>query len=632
MPKTIAAAVPPTTFTVAMPNRDEHLFEVSMALSPFASAQTTFDLVLPAWTPGSYAIRDYARNVQNLRVAEASGRPLAVAKVDKSRWRVNVGSASRGPFQLSYAVYANELSVRTSHLDATHGYGNGASLFLYAEGRKQEPQRLRFVLPAGWKVSIALPERRGVFEAESYDELVDSPFECGTHRTFDFTVRGKPHTLALWGSGNEDADRLVRDLTVIVEAGAELFGGLPYDRYLFIVHIAAGARGGLEHRASQTVGISPWKFRPDKSYREVLELFAHEHFHAWNVKRIHPAALGPFDYGREVYTRDLWAMEGLTSYYQGVLLARAGLVAPKHLFEAWAKEMKAHRDNPGSEVQSAEDASFDAWIRLYHPDENSPNVSESYYRRGELVGLGLDLTIRKETGGRKSLDDVLRLLWSRWGLRGVGYPEGEVERSVEAVLGPGVKDFFDRYIHGVATPDLADLLTAFGLTLSEKAEKEDDEKEAEEGNGGPPAPVKTKADFGLKTKEENDRLLVAEVYAGRAAYAAGLYAGDELVAFDRVKADEEQIKRIERDAVPGTQVLVTVFRRDRLVEVPLVLGSRRAFTYEIKPGDAASPEQKALFASWLGQPFPEKQKLSVPGPGPVRLPTPKKDEKVGRRR
>ena len=589
-------ARPATAFTVSMPRPSTHLFEVEMDVAPFARAVRTFDLCLPVWTPGSYLVRDHARHVRDMVVTGPTGERLPLRKVEKSRWRVTVGAkGARGPFRVSYRVYAFELTVRTSHLDATHGFGNGACLFLHVEGRKGEPQLLRFRLPRGWKASVALPRRGGSFVAADYDELVDSPFECGTHRTFPFRVRGVPHTLALWGEGNEDAARLVRDLGRIVETAADLFGGLPYERYLFLVHLAEGARGGLEHRASQVCGVSPWKFRPEAAYRDVLSLFAHELFHAWNVKRIRPARLGPFDYGRESYVRDLWALEGITSYYEHLLLVRAGLEEPKHAFAAWAKDLKEHQETPGRLVQSAEEASFDTWIRFYRPDENSPNVSESYYRRGALVGLGLDLAIRGETGARRSLDDVVLSLWRRWGSRGKPYPEGAWEAAAVEAGGDGVRSLFDRWVRGVESPPFEKLLPRVGLLLRERPE---------EGRDGAAGDVADVADLGWKTKSDTGRVVVSEVYEGRAAYAAGVSAGDELVAVDGVRADDEQMKRVVRDFPPGRRVLLHVFRLGRLVEVPVVLGARRPVTGEIAPDPAAGEREKEQFARWLGAPFP----------------------------
>jgi predicted metalloprotease with PDZ domain len=571
-----------TTFTVGMPRPGTHLYEITMQVAPFASPVAWFDLVLPVWTPGSYMVREFSRHVRDLAASGPSGEPLPAVKIEKNRWRVGMlDDPHEGPFTIRYRVYANELTVRTSHLDASHGYGNGANLFFYVEGRKEEPQSVRFALPAGWRVSIALPRISGVFRASDYDELVDSPFECGTHRVLSFRALGVPHEVAIWGKGNEDPRRLV-------------FGGLPYDRYLFLVHLAAGAGGGLEHRASQSVGMEPFSFRPESSYRENLRLFSHELFHAWNVKRIHPAPLGPFDYTKEAYTRDLWAMEGITSYFEGLLLVRAGLTTPEAFFEEMGKRLKAHRETPGARVQSAETASFDAWIRHYRPDENSPNVAESYYRRGSLVGWALDLAIRRSSGGRRSLDDVMRRLWRRWGAPGKPYPAGEIERLASAAAGRSLVSFFDRFVRDVETPPFERLLPSFGLLLKEKPEAEE---------GVTPRRPRARADFGWKTKDEKGRLTVAEVYAGRAAYEAGINAGDDLVAIDGEKADEDGLKRIERDGKPGARVEVTLFRRKRLLTVPVVLGATRAFAYEIVADASAEARERRRMRRWLGRPL-----------------------------
>lgn len=603
-----------TRFTVAMPRPETHLYEITMEID--ARGASIVDLVLPVWTPGSYLVREFARHVRDFSAKEISskvrgagsgarrgGRPIAAEKISKNTWRLSSppkkspsSSSSLSSVLVSYRVYAHELTVRTSHLDSSHGYGNGANLFFYAEGRKDEPQEVAFALPRGWKTSMALPARGGVFRAVSYDELVDSPFECGTHRTIDFRVKGVPHTLALWGSGNEDAARLVKDLKKLVAEAASLFGGLPYERYLFLVHLAPGARGGLEHRASQSVAIDPWAFRPEKAYRNTLLLFSHELFHAWNVKRIRPAALGPFDYTKEVHTKDLWAMEGITSYYEVLLAARAGLVTPAQAFEQWATSWTGHLETPGREVQSAEMASFDTWIRFYRPDENSANVAESYYRRGQLLGLALDLTLRGATSGRRGLDDVMRLLWRRWGARGKGYPEGAVEEAAARVMGsaPRTRRFFDRYVRGTESPDLAKLLPAAGLELKLVPESEEGVTDAD--------PVKTRGDFGWKTKTENGRLLVAEVREGGAAMRAGVSAADVIVAVDEVRASEDFLRRKAIEAGPGSRIRVSVFRRERLLSLLLTLGTRKAGVWKIEPSKDAPAGAKRLARRWLRVP------------------------------
>jgi predicted metalloprotease with PDZ domain len=580
-----------TRFTVSMPRPETHLYEIAMEVDPRGAK--ALDLVLPAWTPGSYLIRDFARHVRDVTAVDARGRPLAIEKTAKSAWRLTFEEKSSGPLFVRYKVYAHELTVRTSHLDASHGYGNGANLFFYVDGRKDEPQELRFTLPRGWKVSLALPAGGRVFRAADYDELVDSPFECGSHRTFAFTARGVPHTLALWGGGNEDPARLVRDLKKLVREAAALFGGLPYERYLFIVHLSAGARGGLEHRSSQSVALDPHAFRPEKSYREALLLFAHELFHAWNVKRIRPEAFGPFDYGHEVHTKDLWVLEGFTSYYEVLLLARAGLLTQAQAFEEWTTKWKEHLATPGRTVQSAEIASFDACIRFYRPDENSVNVSESYYRRGALLGLALDLTLRRETGGRRGLDDVFRRLFRTYAAKGRGYPPGAVEETAARVAGAraGVRGFFDRYVRGTSTPDLARLLRAAGLRMREVPE-------AEPGVTDAMRP-RLHAYFGWKTKAENGRLVVTEVLAEGPAQRGGVNAGDVLVAVGGHRASEESVARFEKERKPGTLVLVTVFRRDLLETHRVRLGERRASVFRIDALPGASAGARRLKKRWL---------------------------------
>lgn len=584
-----------TRFTVAMPRPETHLFDITMEVDP--SGARSIDLVLPVWTPGSYLVREFARHVRDFSAKDKSGRPLGVEKISKNTWRVS-SSFKENPLSslsIRYRVYAHELTVRTSHLDASHGYGNGANLFFYVEGRKDEPQELRFVLPRGWKTSIALPARRGIFRAADYDELVDSPFECGTHRTFPFSVQGVPHTLAVWGRGNEDAARLVGDLKKLVREAAALLGGLPYPRYLFLVHLSPGARGGLEHRASQSVALDPHAFRPEKSYRDALLLFSHELFHAWNGKRIRPEAFGPIDYGREVHTKDLWALEGITSYYETLLLLRAGILTEAQAFEQWTTLWKVHLETPGRKVQSAEMASFDTWIRFYRPDENSANVSESYYRRGALLGLALDLTLRRATGGRRGLDDVMRRLFRAYAAKGRGYPPGAIEEASVRVAGarPLVRGFFDRYVRGTGTPDLARVLLTAGLRLHEAPETEEGVTDA-----GPP---RVRATFGWKTKSESGRLIVAEVIAGGPAERAGVSAGDHLVAVDGLRATEDLVVRLEKERKPESRVDVTVFRRDVLETHRVRLGGRRASVWKIDARADAPPEARRLKKRWLAR-------------------------------
>jgi predicted metalloprotease with PDZ domain len=310
-------------------------------------------------------------------------------------------------------------------------------------------------------------------------------------------------------------------------------------------------------------------------------------------------------------------LEGITSYYEWLLIVRAGLVEPKHALEEWAKSIKAHRETPGSTVQSAEESSFDTWIRLYRPDENSANVSESYYRRGALIGLALDLSIRESSGGRFSLDDVMRHLWKEYGSQDRGYPAGAFEKAVSVATGFVPRRFFADFIEGTKTLPFETLFLPTGLRFEEKAEKDEDDDDSKDSKG--PRPIKEKPDFRWKTKTENGRVFVTEVHSGGAAEKAGVNASDEIAAIDAFKCDEDLLKRIANDRKPGQTVRLHVFRRSQLLEIPVVLGAKRFSKYDISPVDNPEPKQVALFSGWLGQPFPEKKKEEGKDQKPERL-------------
>ncbi|HLG43272.1 MAG TPA: hypothetical protein VI643_07895, partial [Planctomycetota bacterium] len=335
-------------YTLSFPRPSNHLVDVEIEIR---EAHAPFiDLVMPAWIPGSYRIRDFARNVQDFR----AGR---FRKIDKSTWRVETGG--RATVRARYRVYAFELSVRTSHVDGDHAHLNPAGLCMYVSGRMDEPCELRIAPPPGWKVATGLPRRNGAWVAESYDHLADCPVEVSKFLRRDFRVRGRGHEFVVCGPGNYDLRGLVRDAAKIVEAGARLFGGLPYDRYVFILHATDGIGGGLEHRNSTSLMFPRLDFKPRENYRRALNLIAHEYFHLWNVKRILPQAFRPYDYTREVYTDLLWLMEGFTDYYALLLVSRAGLITAKEAREALGKWFEGYHLKPGRRVQSLTESSFD---------------------------------------------------------------------------------------------------------------------------------------------------------------------------------------------------------------------------------------------------------------------------------
>jgi predicted metalloprotease with PDZ domain len=593
------------SYTLAFPQPHTHLYEVSLTIGNVTTPQ--LDLSLPIWTPGSYLAREYARHVQDFNADDRLERPLPWRKIDKATWRIETGASSDGQktVRVSYRVYANELATQTSHLDATHAYFNGASLFMYIPSAVNRPHRIKFITPEGWRVTTPLalkPDADGYYTAADYDRLVDSPTEIGTHKLLEFTVRGKPHRAAIWGQYEFDDNRLMNDLAKIVEEGAKMFGGLPYDHYTFIIHVQPGIGGGTEHLNSNVSMTTPVAFKYERGYKSFLGLESHEYFHHWNVKRIRPLALGPFDYQRENYTRGLWVSEGVTSYYGDLLLRRAGLISVNEYLEGLADTVVGYEQTPGRFEQSAESASFDAWIKLYRPDENSINSAMSYYTKGELLGMMFDIEIRALTGAAKSLDDVMRLLLENHGLPKPGFTEAELKAAFEKVAGVDLTNFWNRFVAGHDEIDFAAYFNKAGLQLAKGYRP-----------GSPYAAGKTDkpGSLGVRTRANGDRVVVANVIAGSPAYEGGVNAADELVAIDGKKIDANN--GVERQGQPGLLpnllndlragqgVTLTVFRHERLMSFDLTAAVKPFDYYAITELKDASEAQKALRDSWLSK-------------------------------
>jgi predicted metalloprotease with PDZ domain len=569
-----------------------HLFEVE---ARFPSLDV-LEAVLPVWTPGSYLLREYARHVQDVTAEDESGQPLRVERRDKRTWVVE----SHGrPAILRYRVYANELTVRTSHLDGTHGYFNGATLFLYAEALRALPHRLRVSAPPGWSVFSSLERDGEDWVARDHDTLVDSPVEVGPHQPLSFLAGGVPHQVVVWGEPKPDAQRLLSDLKGVCEAEAAFFGSLPLERYLFLVYLTDKGRGGLEHMASSTLLFGRQALQTQKGWEDFLTLAAHEYFHLWNVKRIKPRALVPFRYGEETYTRLLWAFEGTTSYYDSLLVRRAGLMAPQRYLTKLGEALSALAAAPGRGVQTLEEASLTAWVKYYRPDENSVNSGVSYYLKGELVALCLDLTLRQLTSDAASLDDVLRLLWQRYG-DGRGVPEDGVEAAAGEVAGQSLTPFFDRALRSTGELDLA-VLTHVGLEARSRV------RESPTDRGGTPPRVKSgesreRGWLGVVPRPGNT---LASVLAGSPAMDAGLYAEDEVLALDGEKVDAAGLLSRCEERAPGTRATVHVFRRDRLMEVSVTLGARPADAVWLARVEKPTDAQKASYQKWMGASWEE---------------------------
>jgi predicted metalloprotease with PDZ domain len=571
-------------YVLSMPDPQTHLFHVRMEVR--GAPGEFVDFVMPVWTPGSYKVRDFARHVQDF-----SAGPHPWKKLDKSRWRVFAG----GDITVEYRVWAFELSVQTSHLDAEHGYVNGAGVFFYADGHKDAPVTLEVRAPRGWRVATGLDRRGRLFTAPNYDILVDCPLEIGTFRERSFKVRGVPHRLVLHGRGNYDEDRLVRDIRRIVAAEVSIFRHIPYRHYTFILHHAADRGGGLEHLNSTSLQYPPTAYRPREKYNNFLELVAHEFWHLWNVKRIRPEVLGPFDYEREVYTTLLWVLEGLTSYYDTLIPCRARLFPPETYFKRVAERIQKYEEKPGRRRQSLSESSFDTWIKLYQPNENAPNCQMSYYEKGELVGLCLDLEIRRRTHRRASLDDVFRALYDEYGREGRGFPEGEFKRTCERFAG-NLDRFFADYVDGTADIPWNRFLGIAGLRLEKEPRKPDE--------GEPRRPERPW--LGITTQKTAGALTVAAVLEDSPAWQAGLSPRDEIVALDGARVNPDEFDKRLEDYEPGDRVRVAVFRAGYLKEIPVTLGRKENLQWTIRKVKDPSPAQKDVYEGWLWRPWDER--------------------------
>ncbi|GMT96336.1 PDZ domain-containing protein [Corallococcus caeni] len=583
-------------YHVAMPRPHAHLFEVEAA---FPAGPDVLDAVMPVWTPGSYLVREYARQVQDVTAQGPDGQPLPVRRVDKRTWRVDARGQA---VTLRYRVYANELSVRTSHLDGSHAYFNGATVFLYTEGTRALPHHVTVDAPQGWRTFCALDSEGATFHAPDYDTLVDSPFEVGPHTPLTFTAAGVPHEVVVWGDSVPDAERLCADMQRICEAQARMYEGLPLKRYLFLVYLTDKGRGGLEHQASTALLFPRTGLSSNRGWEDFLTLVAHEYFHLWNIKRVKPRALVPFDYSQENYTTLLWAFEGGTAYYDNLFVRRAGLMSASRYLARLGETLSLLHSTPGRRVQTLTEASLVSWVKHYRPDEHSTNSAISYYLKGEVVCALLDLEVRRATRDARCLDDVMRLLWQRHG-DGSGVPEDGVEKAASEVAGVDLTPFFDQAVRSTDDLDYG-VFAHVGLELSFRM------REAPNDKGGTPPRLKgeprPKGWLGVTVRGSSTLSTVPE---GTPALEAGLYPEDDVVALDGWRVDGAGLIARCEDKRPGDTVRVTLFRRDRLLEVPVVLGQKPADAAWLQRVERPTDAQKAAFQAWLGAPWDE-----TPGP------------------
>lgn len=580
-----------------------HLFAVRCTVGDPDPAGQVFRL--PAWIRGSYLVRDFAKHVVRVTARDEGGE-LAVERLNKSTLRV---APARGPLTLEYTVYAYDDSVRKAYLDSRRGFFNGSSLFYAVAGREAEPLEVEVARGgapdcARWKAATAMTplsvdaDGFGTYRCWDYEEALDHPFELGAFLRVDFRAGGIPHAFVLAGRCEPDTERLARDVTKIVEAQRQLFGNEPkLDRYLFLTRVLGAGYGGLEHRSSTALVCSrndlPAPGAPglSREYRGFLGLVSHEYFHLWNVKRITPEAFRKSDLSAEAYTGDLWHYEGVTSYYDDLMLLRAGLIEAPAYLDLVSETATRLARTPGRHVQTLAESSFDTWVKYYQPDENTPNSAVNYYIKGALAALCLDLHLRLRT--QVTLDDVMRELWKRFGASGAGVPERGLEAVASELAGIDLSAEFDAWLRSTRELPLAELLGEFGVDARLRAALGDADNGGRIGNGRAAG-----ASLGVRLKP--GEMTVAHVVAGGPAQRAGISGGDVLVALDGLRLTAAGWTARQHALAEGRACVLHYFRGDELLEARLAPEALPQDTWTFTLTESPPAEKLARRKAWLG--------------------------------
>ncbi len=598
-------------YIVSIPDPTKREIHVQL---PIKSGADGLTLRLPAWIPGSYMIRDFSRHIVEMSATGSDGRHLQIEKIDKHSWRV---AADKEEICVDYIVYANDLSVRGAHVDNTHAFFNGASLYLAVEEMQHLPHRVEILKPgadacANWQVATTLPavaaddQGYGQYEAQDYEHLIDYPVEIADLSTAEFAVDGIQHRIAIYGKHHCDFKRLCDDLVKICGTHAQLFGELPLQQYLFLVTAVGDDYGGLEHRDSTSLickrddlPVDEGK-EPSDGYRRFLGLCSHEYFHLWNVKRIQPLKLKESLLDQEAYTSLLWAFEGITSYYDDLALLRSGIIPLKSWLELMTQTISRVMRSKGRHRQSVADSSFDAWTKFYKQDENSSNAIISYYAKGSLIAFGLDMTLRQRSEDRVSLDDLMRLLWQRHGKTGVGVDEDDIQHLAEELLGEPLALFFNNYVYGVEELPLDSWFAQIGIGYQLRAAK----KIEDTGKVYNCEPEKSQAVqvLGGRTANHQAGVELLSVTSAGAAQQSGLIAGDVIIAVDGLKVTQKNIERRIAQLPQDEATIIHAFRRDEFMEFDFMPQLAESDTCDlwIKHASKSFPEQQRRL-KWLAQ-------------------------------
>ncbi len=593
-------------YTITPSSPEAHLYEVVCSIQkPDPGGQIVY---LPAWIPGSYMIRDFAKNITEIS-ATSNNQPISLSKQDKQTWLCDKTSS---PIEITYKVYAWDLSVRTAHLDTTHAFFNGSSVFLAVKDQENDPVQVTINLPndknyKDWQVATTLTREQtklfsaGNYSAENYEALIDHPVEMGCFDNIDFKVNGIPHHIIITGVHTSDLTRLATDVEKICQTHVNMFGELPeMERYIFLLTIVGSGYGGLEHRSS-TALICNRKDLPIKGvqklnddYVNLLGLFSHEYFHTWNIKRIKPEEFIPYQLQNETYTELLWAFEGITSYYDELGLVRSKTIDEKTYLELLGKNITRVMRGSGRHKQTLLESSYDAWTKFYQQDENAPNAIVSYYVKGALFAMCLDLKIRAVSKHKNSLDDVMRELWLSYGNKGIGINSSTIPDIIQSLTKQSFSDFFADYLDSLDDLPLGSLLEVVGLKLEKRATDNMDD------TGGKPSDKENNTfNLGVKLLSNPLGAKVQVVYDGGAIQQSGIACGDIIIAINKLKASKDNLLSLLSTYFSEDTILFDVFRRDELKTFSVKLQAPVNNTYFITLPEQ-TPENKTRH-SWLGR-------------------------------
>lgn len=575
-------------FNISFTEPQAHYIDVQMEISGLKGEY--IDLKMPVWTPGSYLIREFAKNVEEFKAKDASGVLLASQKTNKNTWRVSIGKANR--IKVSYRVYAFEISVRTSFVDEAHAFLSPTGVFMYPEGRLKEASTITINPHKTWtRISTGLESLgagSNTFIAPDFDILYDSPIEIGNQDVFEFEAAGVKHEVAMYGGGNYDPEVLKDEMARIIVEQTKMFGVNPNKRYVFIVHNFNSGGGGLEHLNSTVLGASRNSYHTDAGRLKFLSLVSHEYFHLWNVKRLRPIALGPFNYNEENYTNNLWIAEGFTAYYQDIFTKRAGLLRPERYLTGLATSISSVENQPGNRVQSLSESSFDAWIKLYRPNENSANSTISYYSKGALIAMILDLEIIHSTKAQYGLDEVMKAMYDEYFVKKQrGYTDAEFKTMIEKISGSNFDEFYVNYVNGVKQIDYNKYFLYAGLELIDDSANEND------------------AYMGVVSTLKDAKTVITQVARDSPAWMAGLNVNDEIVAINEARisiASDSRVSEIEKyisNKRPGDKLDILINRDGILLKKELVLSQNKNHRFRIIAHDNINTEQMAVRKRWL---------------------------------